>query len=79
MAFHVRDPEADTMVRRFAEARGVGLTDAIKLAVSEAEAAREAEIERRMEAMRAIADRIALLPDTGLVAEKAFMDELSGQ
>jgi antitoxin VapB len=33
MAFHVRDSEKDLLVRTLARKRGIGLTDAIKLAV----------------------------------------------
>src|SRR5437868_4142085 len=33
MAFHVRDPETDALVRRLAKKEGVGLTEAVKLAV----------------------------------------------
>jgi antitoxin VapB len=77
VAFHVRDPRADALVRQLAKKHGIGLTDAIKLAV--------AEQLRREEAAVPLADRIALLraqvlrrPPTGLEADKAFYDDLSG-
>ena len=79
MAFHVRDPETDAVLRRFASARSVGLTEAIRLAVSEAEAAKAAERERFMAAIRVIQDRVALYPDTGLEADKAFYDSLNDE
>ena len=42
MAFHVRDPETDALVREYAEEKRVGITDAIKLAVTRA---READVQ----------------------------------
>ncbi|KAL5684466.1 hypothetical protein EMGR_003040, partial [Emarellia grisea] len=33
MALHIRDPEADRLVRMRAERKGIALTDALKLAV----------------------------------------------
>jgi antitoxin VapB len=77
MAFHIRDPETDTLVRAFAAQERVGLTEAVKLAVK-----RELERGRRRvplrERVRPIQARIAAAPDTGLRADKAFFDELSG-
>ena len=79
MAFHVRDPETDTLVRELALKRGVGITDAVKLAVS-AELAREAdEPARRMAAIRKIQDDIARRRVPGFKADKAFFDWLSGE
>lgn len=78
MAFHVRDPETDALVRELALKRGVGLTDAVKQAVSaelRRERDEEAERDRRIDA---IIDRVANAPRTGLEADKAFFDELSG-
>lgn len=34
MAFHIRDEETDTLVRELARRKGVGLTEAVKLAVA---------------------------------------------
>jgi antitoxin VapB len=76
LPFHVRDPETDALVRELARERGVGLTAAVKLAV-------RAELDRDpTQALRARLDavqaRVAALPRTGLAADKAFFDELSG-
>lgn len=76
MPFHVRDPEADAMLRSYAEEQRVGITDAIKLAVTRARAADEAARAEKLAKMRAISARIAALPDTGLKADKAFFDEM---
>lgn len=78
MAFHVRDPETDALVRELALKRGVGLTDAIRLAVSETLERENADLLQRRARMQAIIDEIASWPDTGLEADKAFFDELSG-
>jgi antitoxin VapB len=76
MAFHVRDPETDALVRKLAKREGVGLTEAVKLAVS----ARLAADKRFPLAQRIkkLADEVAKYPETGLKADKAFFDDLSG-
>ncbi|MGQ7793732.1 type II toxin-antitoxin system VapB family antitoxin [Faunimonas sp. B44] len=75
MAIHVRDPETDSLVRRLARRKGVGLTDAIREAVAN-------ELEREEKAL-SLWDRtadiradIASWPRTGLQADKAFYDSL---
>ena len=78
MAFHVRDPGADNLVRELARKRGVGLTEAIKQAVAEALERETAELPM-LERIRALQDEIARRPSTGLKADKAFFDWLSGE
>jgi len=47
MAFHVNNPEADALTRKFAELAGVGITEAIVIAMREAiERRRNAETPR---------------------------------
>ncbi|WP_292499439.1 type II toxin-antitoxin system VapB family antitoxin [Methylobacterium sp.] len=77
MALHIRDPEADRLVRMLAERKGIALTDAIKLAVGN-ELRRDAEKLSLRERIRPIQERIASYPPTGLEADKAFYDEISG-
>jgi antitoxin VapB len=77
MAFHVRDPETDALVRMLALKRGVGITEAIKIAVRE-QIERDAQARPMEERIREIQEEIARWPDTGLKADKAFFDELSG-
>ena len=77
MAFHVRDPEADVLVRELARKRGVGITEAVKLAVR-AELGRDRDTEF-MDEVRKIQARIAARGQSGLAADKAFFDDLSGQ
>lgn len=77
MALHIRDPETDRLVRMLAERKGLALTDAIKLAVGN-ELRRDAETPSLRERIRPIQERIASYPPTGLEADKAFYDEISG-
>lgn len=78
MAFHVRDKATDTLVRRLADQRGVGLTEAVRLAVSAELRRKEAGIEEKLRRMREISDEMARRPRTGQRADKAFFDEMSG-
>ena len=77
MTIILRDKATDQMVRRLAEKRRVGLTEAVRLAVG-------AELER-IERETPLRDRIAVLrrsvvarARTGDLADKAFFDDLSG-
>ncbi|MGA0531956.1 type II toxin-antitoxin system VapB family antitoxin [Hansschlegelia sp. KR7-227] len=81
MAFHVRDPETDRVVRRLAARSGESLTATIRRAC-EAELARidgPSDRARRLAAMQAIVDEIASHPDTGAVIDKAFFDSLNDE
>ncbi|MCF8505106.1 MAG: type II toxin-antitoxin system VapB family antitoxin [Caulobacter sp.] len=78
MPFRVRDEETDTLVRELARREGVGLTEAVKLAVKDRLDQKDEAVARKLAAMRAISDKIARLPETGLKADKAFFDQLSG-
>lgn len=77
MAFHVRDRETDALVRELARKRQVGLTDAVKLAVS-AELRRDVEATPMLERIRAICTEVDQRQRTGRKADKAFFDGLSG-
>ncbi|MGD9885462.1 MAG: type II toxin-antitoxin system VapB family antitoxin [Reyranella sp.] len=78
MAFHVRDAETDALVRELAGKHKIGLTEAVRMAVRN-------ELQREQEAVP-LRSRIAALraevlkrPATGLEADKAFFDDLSGE
>lgn len=79
MPFHVRDEETDTLVRELARKEGVGLTEAIKIAVTNELRRKEDDVARRMAAIRILQEKVAGFPDTGLAADKAFYDSLSGE
>jgi len=75
MAFHIKDPATDAAVRKLAAERGISLTAAVRLAVeNELQRSRRPLIERINE----IAEEYRSYPLTGLKADKAFFDELSG-
>ncbi len=79
MAFHVRDPETDRVVRALAAREGKTLTETIRDAC-------EAQLERGSPTKdpRPLAERIrSIVGDlatarSGLVADKAYYDSLSG-
>jgi antitoxin VapB len=78
MAFLVRDRETDALVRKLARKHGICLTEAVKMAV-------QGQLQREQESM-SLRARIAALrrevltqPPTGLEADKAFFDDLSGE
>jgi antitoxin VapB len=82
MAFHVRDPRTDELVRELARKRGVGITEAIREAVEEAlesEEVRSKPQKSLRERLQPLLDRMDRLPRTGLAADKEFFDELWGQ
>ena len=74
MALHIRDEETERLIRSLAAAKGVGLVEAVRLAVA-------GELQRipLRERVRPIQQRLAKLPSTGLQADKGFFDELSGE
>jgi len=77
MPFHVRDAETDTLVRKLARAKGMGLTEAVRLAVRN-ELQRAAEATPLRDRLRKIAARLDDYPSTGKRADKKFFDEISG-
>ncbi|HEV2553625.1 MULTISPECIES: type II toxin-antitoxin system VapB family antitoxin [Alphaproteobacteria] len=77
MAFHIRDPEADRAVRELAARKGVSLTDAVKQAVQNELLQMDQNVPF-LERIRDLQQRVAAYPKTGLKADKAFYDELSG-
>jgi antitoxin VapB len=83
MAFHIRDPETDRIVRDLASKTGATLTDAVREAAAEKLARVERGLERvdkrpLREQVREIQERVAARGKTGLKADKAFFDSLSG-
>jgi antitoxin VapB len=78
MPFHVRDSETDALVRELARKRGVGLTEAVRIAVF-----RELQSEKNAVPLReqiaALRAEVMKRPKTGLAADKAFFDDLSGK
>jgi hypothetical protein len=79
MAFHVRDEANDTAVRKLAKLKKKTLTATIREAI-EHEYERECGEDTFMAAVRKAQEEFkALGKSTGLLADKAFYDELSGE
>lgn len=77
MTFYVKDPATDRAVRRLAKLKGKTLTETIREAVEKeflATSGRRPLKERLDE----ITDSLKKYSRTGLKADKAFFDELSG-
>ncbi len=77
MTFYVKDPATDKAVRRLAKIKGKTLTDTIREAV-EKEYANTKATKSVAEKLDALAERFSKLPRSGLEADKAFFDDLSG-
>ncbi len=80
MVIHVKDDEADMLVRRLARSRGIGITEAIKEAAREALAADAAEAKTVNIPLRArlqpLLERLDKLPRSRVATDKKFFDEL---
>ena len=77
MPLSIRDERTDQLVRELAARKKIGLTEAVRLAV-ENELRRVDMTTPLRERLRPIQDRIAATAATGLEADKAFYDDLSG-
>lgn len=78
MPFHVRDAEADAMLRQYAEDNRVGITDAIKLAVRRAREADDKARAEKLARIDAILAEFDAVPRTGLKADREFIDMING-
>jgi antitoxin VapB len=77
MTIHVRDSETDGLVRELAlRKRGVGLTQAVKLAVSAELRQDDLPMRERLGQLQA---KVVARASTGLKADKAYFDDLSGE
>lgn len=82
MAFHVRDPKTDALVRKLARSRGIGLTEAIRESVEKSlteDAALHGSSQSLTDKLQPLFDEIERLPRTGLKADKQFFDEMWGE
>lgn len=80
MAIHVKDQKTDALVRKLAEMRGVGITEAIREAVEETLAAEKAAAKQPVEALRRrlqpLFDEIDAYPPNDVVIDKSFFDKM---
>ena len=77
MTLSIRDKTTDKLVRVLAQKKQLGLTEAVRLAVTNELDRMEHEAPRR-ERIAAIRRTIIARGRTGEVADKAFFDDLSG-
>jgi len=75
MSLNIRSEEVASMARELAELRGITITDAVAEALS-----RDLKTYRvpLVERLRVLQQEVASYQKTGLKADKAFYDELSG-
>jgi antitoxin VapB len=75
MSLNIRSDEVTRMARELAELRGMTITDAVADAIL-----RDLKTYRMplAERLKALQHEVASYPKTGLKADKAFYDELSG-
>lgn len=82
MAFHVRDPETDRVVRELAARKGTTLTEAVREACR-AQIKTMTRPERPhaglRERLKPLLDEMAKYEPTGLEADKAFYDSLNDE
>ncbi len=78
MALSIRSGEVNRLAERLAARKRLTKTDAVKLAL-ENELRRLDEALPLKERLRALQERVSRRPATGLAADKAFHDELSGK
>jgi antitoxin VapB len=78
MTIYIKDPSTDAIVRKLAKKRGLSLTETIKQA-AEKDLASDKDKLSLHERLQPLLDRIDRYPKTGLKADKAFYDCLSGE
>jgi antitoxin VapB len=77
MAYSIKDPATDRIIRQLAKAKGKPILDSIREAC-ENELKREYEKIPLWQRLQPLVRRVAAAPKTGLRADKAFFDDLSG-
>ena len=78
MALNIRSEEVNRLAKRLAARKQLNKTDAVRLAL-ENELRRVEEAVPLKERLRPLQARVAKRPPTGLAADKAFYDDLSGE
>ena len=81
MPLHIQDKETDRLVRDFARRRGVGITDAVRVAVEEATRHERQDLEAVNRKIEPILEQIRTARKRKFSAEedKAFMDDMWGE
>jgi antitoxin VapB len=77
MPLTILDDSVDQLADKLAAWKQIDKTEAVRIAL-ENELRRMDDLRQLRERIRPIQDRVAARPSTGLEADKAFYDELSG-
>lgn len=77
MAYNIKDPKTDEIIRELARVKGKPILDSIREAC-ENELQRERRKSPLWDRLQPLVSRVASAPKTGEKAGKAFFDELSG-
>ena len=77
MAYYIKDSRTDQLIRELARVKGKPILDSIREAC-ENELQRERRKSTLWDRLRPLVSRVAAAPKTGIKADKAFFDELSG-
>jgi antitoxin VapB len=77
MSLLIDDPDTLAAIEALADSTNLSIADAVKTAITN-EQLRMAQHAERLARMKALGDKIAEYPPTGLKADKAFFDELGG-
>jgi len=78
MAYHIKDPDTDRIIRELAKVKRKPILDAIRDAC-EKELRREAAKVPLWDRLQPLIDKVRAAPKTGLRADKDFFDDLSGE
>ncbi|MBN4094609.1 MULTISPECIES: type II toxin-antitoxin system VapB family antitoxin [unclassified Methylobacterium] len=79
MPLNIRSEEVNRLAEKLASRAGVSKTEAVRLALANELARRDAEREIFLERVTQIQERLASYPSTGLKADKAFYDSLNDE
>ncbi|MDR3450779.1 MAG: type II toxin-antitoxin system VapB family antitoxin [Alphaproteobacteria bacterium] len=77
MPLNIRNEQVNQLAEKLAGQKRVNKTEAVRIAL-ENELRRASEAVPLWERLKPLRERIAAYPDSGLAADKAFFDDLSG-
>ncbi len=77
MAHNIKAPKTDEVIRELARVKGKPILDSIREAC-ENELQRERRKSTLWDRLQPLVSRVAAAPKTGITADKAIFDELSG-
>ena len=78
MPLNIRNEQVNQLAEKLAAQKRVNKTEAVRIAL-ENELRRTSEALPLWERLKPLRERVAAYPDSGLAADKAFFDELSGE